>query len=134
MLLRRLQLTPLSLAIPLLLGGAPARQSGRALMTGYVNFEDVSYNDLAKGATHAKVELRGTSQYNNGSHYTVETDNRGSYTFPSTSLGEFALTISAPGYTTYQIALYFPSDFETRLATMLKKKATGGEHTPAHRK
>jgi hypothetical protein len=33
------------------------------------------------------------------------------------------LTISAPGHATYRIDVYIPSDFECRLATMLKKKS-----------
>jgi hypothetical protein len=91
-------------------------------MHGYVAFDDVSYNEVSQGAIHAKVELRGISKYNS-SVYTAETDNHGSYDFPSTSLGEFALTISAPRHATYRTTIYIPSDFECRLATLLKKKA-----------
>ena len=113
----------LSLVVPLILGRPPALQSGRGTMHGYVAFEGVSYNEVTEGAIHAKIELRGSSAANRGSVYPVQTDNRGLYDIPAIGAGEFTLTISAPGYTTYQIAVLIPSDFECRLATMLRRKA-----------
>ena len=125
MSLERFQISHLALVIPLLFSGPPAMQSGHGAMHGYVAFEDVSYNEVTQGAIHAKVELRGISNYN-AAVYTTETDNHGAYDFPSTSLGEFMLTISAPRYATYRIHVYIPSDFQCRLATLLKKRAGTG--------
>jgi hypothetical protein len=122
MLLRRFPRSLLVLAIPILVGGTPPTQSGRGLMHGYVAFEDVSYNEVTEGAIHAKVELRGSTQHS-GAVYGAETNNRGAYDFSPISPGEYTLTISAPGHATYRIDLYIPSDFECRLATLLKKKS-----------
>jgi hypothetical protein len=112
----------LSSAIFGLAGGPPAVQSGRGLMHGYVAFDDFSYNEVSQGAIHAKVELRGNSANNHGV-YSAETDNHGSYDIPAIGMGEYTLKITAPGHSSYQIDLYIPSDFECRLAIMLKKKA-----------
>jgi hypothetical protein len=96
-------------------------QSGRGSMRGYVDFEGISYNDMPASKVRARVELRGTGKYNGDVLYKVETDEHGLYNFGSIGLGEFKLTISAPGYTTYETTLLIPSDFECRLATALKK-------------
>jgi hypothetical protein len=95
-------------------------QSGRGLMHGYVAFEDVSYNEMSDGKVHARVELRADSKYSQGA-YTAETDTHGSYDFKSIGMGEYILRITSPGYEPYETRLYIPSDFECRLATMLKK-------------
>ena len=110
----------LSVALSLLLGALPGTQSGRGLMHGYVAFDDLSYNEVGEGKIHAKIELRGNTQFNH-SVYTAQTDNRGAYDIPAIGMGEYTLKISAPGHATYQINLYIPSDFECRLAVMLKK-------------
>jgi len=102
-------------------GGGPAAQSGRGLMHGYVAFDDLSYNEVAQGAIRARIELRGNSANNHGV-YSAETDNHGNYDIPAIGMGEYLLRITAPGHTPYQIELYIPSDFECRLAVMLKKK------------
>lgn len=124
MLLRRFRLSDLALAVPLLFAARLAAQSGRGLMHGYVGYDDVSYNDMTQGAIHAKVELRGATPHNH-ELYTAVTDNRGSYDLPAIGAGEYTLTISAPKHVTYRIAIYIPSDFECRLATMLKRKKAG---------
>ncbi|MEP6492066.1 MAG: carboxypeptidase-like regulatory domain-containing protein [bacterium] len=122
MLPRKLQFSYLALAIPMLFAGPPAIQSGRGLMHGYVAFEDISYNEVTQGAIHAKVELRGNTK-NNSALYTAETNERGAYDIPSIGAGEYTLTISAPGHASYRIDVLIPSDFECRLATMLRKKS-----------
>lgn len=122
MSISRLQLSHLALVIPLAMAGPPRAQSGHGQMHGYVAFEDVSYNEVTEGKIHAKVELHGSSEANSRSVYTAETSNRGLYDFPSIGAGEFTLTISAPGYTTYRAELLIPSDFECKWAVMLRKK------------
>jgi hypothetical protein len=121
MLFRRIRFAHLAVAIPFLLGGRLASQSGRGVMHGYVAYDDISYNEMTQGAIHAKVELRGATAHNH-EVYSVVTDNRGSYDIPNIGAGQYTLTISAPGHVTYRIDVYIPSDFECRLATMLKKK------------
>jgi hypothetical protein len=115
----RFQLAQL-LAILLMLGSPLAAQSGRGTMHGYVGYDDISYNEMTQGAIHAHVELRGATKFNH-ELYTADTDNRGSYDVPAIGAGQYVLTISAPGHVSYRIDVYIPSDFECRLATMLKK-------------
>jgi hypothetical protein len=108
--------------VPILLlsSGVTFAQSGRGLMHGYVAFEDVSYNDLAEGKLHATIELRALGE-GNESVYTTKTDERGSYDLSPISMGEYELRISAPGYASYETRIYIPSDFECRLAIMMKR-------------
>jgi len=103
----------------LTLGSSAHGQSGRGLMHGYVAFEDLSYNEVSAGAIRAKIELRGNTEFNH-SVYTAETDRRGNYDIPAIGMGEYTLRITAPGHVAYQADLYIPSDFECRLAVMLK--------------
>jgi hypothetical protein len=110
----------LAVGFSLFLGAPPVAQSGRGLMHGYVAFDDLSYTEVTEGKIHAKIELRGSSEFNH-SVYTVQTDNRGGYDIPAIAMGEYTLSISAPGHVAYRINLYIPSDFECRLAVMLKK-------------
>ena len=124
MLFRRFRLSHLALAVALLFGSRLAAQSGRGLMHGYVGYDDVSYNEMTEGAIHAKVELRGATKHNH-ELYTAVTDNHGSYDLPGIGAGEYTLTISAPRHVTYKIDILIPSDFECRLATMLKKRKGG---------
>lgn len=110
----------LATLLPLLLGTSRATQSGRGMMHGYVAFDDISYNEVAEGNIHARVELRGNTQFNHAL-YTAQTDNHGGYDIPAIAMGEYTLSITAPGHKVYRIDLYVPSDFECRLAVMLKK-------------
>jgi hypothetical protein len=121
MLLQRIQFAHVAAVISLSIGGSPLLQSGRGLMHGYVGYDDISYNEMTQGVIHAKVVLRGATPHNH-EVYTAVTDNRGSYDITSIGAGEYTLTITAPGHATYRIDVYIPSDFECRLATMLKKK------------
>jgi hypothetical protein len=125
MLIRQLKYSYLALLIPVFFGTSAPTQSGRGTMHGYLAFDDVSYNDVTQGAIKAKVELRGSMKSNAGAVYSTETNNRGAYDFPSVGMGEYTLTITAPAHTTYRADLYIPSDFECRLATMLKKAGAG---------
>ena len=90
-------------------------------MHGYVAYDDISYIEMTQGAMHAKVELRGATAHDH-EVYSAVTDNRGSYDIPNTGVGQYTLTITTPGHIHYRIDVYIPSDFECRLATMLKKK------------
>ena len=72
-------------------------------MDGYVALEDFSHNEVSQGAVHV-------------------TDNHGGHDLPGIAMDEYSLKITAPGHVTYQTDLYIPSDFEYRLAVMLKKK------------
>ncbi len=108
------------LAGSVLLSGRSSAQSGRAAMHGFVAFEGLSYNDLPKSKVRAKVELRRADKLKD-TIYTTETDEHGIYDFKTISLGEFTLSISTPGYKTYQTELYIPSDFICSLGTMMKK-------------
>ena len=93
-------------------------QSGRASLTGWVNFEDVAYND---GQPRATVRL-----FRDGEHaesHDTNTDERGRYAFEIHALGRCRLEISAEGYETYATELYLPSDFVAHWAVSLRKKA-----------
>ena len=81
---------------------------------------------MTQGAIHANVELRGATAHNH-ERYSAVTDNRGSYDIANIGAGEYTLTISAPGHMAYRIDVYIPSDFECRLATLLKKR-TASKH------
>jgi hypothetical protein len=102
-------------------------QSGRGALHGYVAFEDVAYNDLAEKKVRAKVELRGSTEFNRGVVYTAETNERGSYDIKSVAMGEYVLRISSPGHVPYEIEVYIPSDFVCSLAVMLKKQGGKGD-------
>lgn len=106
-----------TLVILSFLAGAAYAQSGRSVMRGFVAFEGVAYVDKQP---RAKVELCGGKDPNRAG-YTAETDEHGFYEVRVTSLGECALRISAPGFATYEINVYIPSDFVGNLATLLKK-------------
>jgi hypothetical protein len=97
--------------------GAASAQSGRAVMRGYVAFENIAYVDKQP---RARVELcAGARGKNCGA--TTETDDHGLYEISPAPLGEWWLRISAPGFTTYEINIYLPSDFIGNLAVMLKR-------------
>jgi hypothetical protein len=102
-------LTMTTLIASMLLAGAAYAQSGRSVMRGFVAFEGVAYVDKQP---RAKVELCAN---------TTETDEHGFYELKIASLGECKLRISAPGFATYEISIYMPSDFVGNLATLLKR-------------
>lgn len=107
-------------ACVLLCCAVASAQSGRGMMHGYVEFEDISYNDLPASNVRAKIELRGATKFNHGA-YTAETDGHGIYEIKLITMGEYTLRISAPGYQTYETTILIPSDFECRLAVTLKQ-------------
>lgn len=112
-------------ALPLVLLAAASAlyaQSGRGVMRGYVDFEEVSYNDLPASGVVGRVQLRSMAS---GAHtlLTVQTNEHGLFEIPSVPMGEYTLRISAPGYRTYSIQTYIPSDFVGNLAVRLKRAA-----------
>ena len=109
------------LALVFCSGAVVSAQSGRGAVHGYVAFEGVAYNDLAEKKVGAKIELRGSTEYNRETSYTAETNERGSYDIKSVMAGEYVLRITSPGYAAYEIEVYIPSDFICSLAVMLKK-------------
>jgi hypothetical protein len=85
-------------------------------MRGYVAFENIAYVDKPR----ARVELcAGAKGKNCGA--ATETDEHGLYAISPAPLGEWWLRISAPGFSTYEINIYLPSDFIGNLAVMLKR-------------
>lgn len=124
--------TSLYLILLLVFCAGAHAQSGRGAMHGYVAFQDIAYNDLDKQKVHAKVELKGNTEFNQ-TVLTTETNERGSYDIKDVPMGEYVLRISMPGYKTYETELYIPSDFTCSLATMLKKAPGHGEkeHKPS---
>jgi hypothetical protein len=113
----------LILVVMLLAGATALAQSGRGGMRGYVDFQDVAYNDLPSKHLRAKVELRGIGVYNK-SVYTTQTDEHGIWRFDEIGLGEYELLITAPGYREYKIEILIPSDFIGNLAIVLKKTSS----------
>jgi hypothetical protein len=111
--------TPLMLLLVtlLLFDGAASAQSGRAVMKGYVAFENIAYVDKQP---RARVQLcAGARGKNCGA--TTETDEHGLFAISPAPLGEWWFRISAPGFVTYEINIYLPSDFIGNLAVMLKR-------------
>jgi hypothetical protein len=87
----------------------------------------VAWLDVKAKNVHATVELRGNTEFNKAAVYTARTDDHGSYDITPVGMGEYTLRISLAGYKTYQTDLYIPSDFECRLAVILKKARGGSE-------
>jgi hypothetical protein len=105
-----------ALALLLLVAcGGSAAQSGRASLTGWVNFEDVAYNDEQP---RANVRLFRESEY--PVSYETTTDEHGRYAFEVPVLGRCRLEIRAKGYQTYATELYLPSDFVAHWAVELR--------------
>ena len=95
-------------------------QSGGASLHGWVAFEDVAYVDKQP---RAKVVLQHDPT-GSGPAYSTETDERGFFEFPHTSLGRFKLEITAKGFQPYSADVYMPSDFAGNWAVQLKTEAT----------
>jgi hypothetical protein len=100
-----------------LCSGAAFAQSGSAVMKGYVAFENVAYVDKQPSA---KVELCSEP---NGKQCgaNTKTGEHGSFEINPAPLGEWWLRITAPGFVTYEIKIYLPSDFIGNLAVMMKR-------------
>jgi hypothetical protein len=105
------------LATVFLFSGMAAAQSGRAVMKGYVAFENVAYVDKQP---RAKVELcAGPGGKECGA--STMTDEHGIFEISPAPLGELWLRISTPGFKTYEINIYLPSDFIGNLAVLMKR-------------
>lgn len=92
-------------------------QSGHSVMKGYVAFEGFNYVDKQP---RAKVELRPSKESGRGPAV-AQTSEHGQYEFNPAPLGECVLRISSPGFKTYEISVYIPSDFLGNLAIMMKR-------------
>ena len=101
----------------LLMCGASAAQSGRASLSGWVNFEGVAYNDEQP---RAEVRLRREGEF--PEKYETRTDEHGHYALDVPMLGRCRLEISAEGYETYETELYLPSDFVAHWAVQLRRR------------
>jgi hypothetical protein len=53
--------------------------------------------------------------------YRVQTDMLGNYVIELVDAGHYTLQITAAGYKPYRMPLYVPSDFESKLAILLKR-------------
>lgn len=109
-------------AIFLASGGFPAdAQSGRGSMAGWVSFEDVGRNQVKERGIVARVELIPVGTGREAAPIVAETDEIGAYAIHMVPAGEYEVRISSPGYRTYATTVYIPSDFECRLATLLRR-------------
>lgn len=104
-----------------LAAGAACAQSGRGSLHGYVAFADVSYELAAAQHLHAHIALRDYHEPGKGPRET-DTDDHGIWDLPGVRMGEYRLKITAPKYRPYETILYVPSDFDCRLAVMLKRR------------
>jgi hypothetical protein len=94
-------------------------QSGRAGLSGYVAFEGVAYVDKQPTAT---VELFAATDKDRAHPLaSAKTTEHGQYDLQAAALGELIIRITAPNFTPYETTMYFPSDFQARIATLLKK-------------
>ena len=84
----------LTAAILLTTFSASLAQSGGASLHGWVAFEDIAYVDKQP---RAKVVLQHDPP-GSGPAYSTETDERGFFEFPHTSVGRFKLEITAKGF------------------------------------
>ena len=109
----------LTAAILLTAFSASLAQSGGTSLHGWVAFEDVAYVDKQP---RAKVVLQHDPP-GSGPAYSTETDERGFFEFPHTSLGRFKLEITAKGFQPYSADVYMPSDFAGNWAVQLKTEA-----------
>jgi hypothetical protein len=107
-----------ALAIAFLASSALA-QSGRAGLSGYVAFDGVAYVDKQPIAT---VELFSPDDKDRAHPLaSAKTGEHGQYEMQTAALGEMIIRITAPNYTSSETTMYFPSDFQARIATLLKK-------------
>jgi hypothetical protein len=97
-------------------------QSGRATIRGYIEFDDVGRNNVKAQGVVARVEMIRMNDGLEVSPAVTNTDDIGAYMLEQLQAGDYVLRISSPGFRTYEIALYLPSDFECKIATHLKKE------------
>ena len=97
------------LIVSLIACGTVQAQSGRGTMKGYVSLDDAAPTQPVRAHVHMAITRPGDK---------VAYD---TYELPAVMMGEYRLTVSAPGYKSYATTLYLPSDFLGSLAVILKK-------------
>lgn len=97
-------------------------QSGRAAISGYIEFDGVGRNNVKTQGVVARVEMIGVNDGTEAPPAATNTDDVAAYKLENLPAGDYVLRISSPGFRTYEIGLYLPSDFECRIATHLKKE------------
>mgnify|MGYP000854637890 CR=1 FL=1 len=111
------------LAITVLIAVIPVKaQSGRGTMRGWIEFEGVGRNNVKARGVVARVELVAVDDGREAPPIVTNTDEIGGYLIENVPAGDYVLRIGSPGFRSYEIELYLPSDFECRLATHLKKQ------------
>jgi len=103
----------------LLISSAILAQSGRGWMKGIV----LGVSD-SQGMSGAAVFLSGDPDNPRlrSVAFEAKTDEFGRYSFENIPYGDFAFKVSAPGFISYEIKVYIPSDAETQLHVRLRKK------------
>jgi Carboxypeptidase regulatory-like domain len=101
---------------------APA-QSGRGSLQGYVTSRVGN-----GGIPDVKIEIDSIETISGRKeNRETNTDENGRYEMLQVTMGEYLLTISAPGYETYQSKIFIGSDMRVVLGTLLhRKKETSG--------
>ncbi len=81
-----------------LLWGSPAQaQSGRASMEGYVAFEGITWDEVARQGVKAKIEMRPIS-IKTDPVVKGETESHGNCQIKTIHMGEYEVRITSPGY------------------------------------
>ena len=114
----RFFLPPVGLAVFLLLiSNAASAQSGRGWMKGIA----LGVSD-SQGMRGAVVELSGDphNPTRRDVAFDTRTDEAGRYVFKNVPYGDYTFRVSAPGFVSYEIKVYIPSDAETQLHVRLR--------------
>jgi hypothetical protein len=103
--------------VAMALTGVAWAQSGRGSMSGYVLAN--SDVQMLPGATAVLTGNRDNARLKSVKRETV-TDAQGQYSFVAIPYGDYTFTVSAPGYVTYEIQVYIPSDATTQIHVRLR--------------